>query len=458
MPVDRRGGREAGTPHETAESGNTVSHGGYAPPSLPRKEYDEGWRVADIFPIGSNGVQTSRNSLVVDFQDDALVDRIEQFLAPGLSDAEVRVRFFAAKSVGDYAPGDTRGWKLGAARQALRQDPQWRQAVERCQYRPFNARWLLYHGAMLDWPRTDVMRHLLQPNRALCVGRAGLVVSGAWDLVFCSRQICDHNLFYRGSSVNFPLYVYPSCSSHFLGNVRHERTGDRPLERGAGSGERGVRDISCSPLPAPCSPHFAGGRVANLSARFVGAVTATLGMRFLSEGPGDLRETVGPEDIFDYAYAVFHSPAYRRRYAEFLKTDFPRLPMTSNANLFRALAACGAELVALHLLESPKIGHHLVDWPDQGDNVVQKVRYSEADGRVWINGTQHFGAVPLAVWDFHVGGYQVCHKWLKDRKGRKLAPYDVRHYQKIVGALAGSIHLMAAINLAIEQHGGWPIR
>ena len=387
-----------------------------------RDEYDEGWRVTDIFPVGSNGVQTSRDRLVVDFQEGVLLDRIEQFLAPGLSDAEVRARFFAAKSVGDYAPGDTRGWKLGEARQALRQDQQWRRAVERCQYRPFDARWLLYHGAMVDWPRTGVMRHLLQSNRALCVGRAGLVASGAWDLVFCSRQICDHNLFYRGSSVNFPLYLYANNET------------------------------------PPGLSATGNGRVANLSERFVDVATATLGMRFVREGPGDLRTTIGPEDVFDYVYAVFHSPAYRARYAEFLRTDFPRLPLTSNANLFRALAACGAELTALHLLESPKLNHIETDWPVRGGNRIESVRYSETDGRVWINDTQYFGKVPLAVWDFHVGGYQVCHKWLKDRKGRKFADDDVRHYQKIVVALEETIRLMAAIERAIGQHGGGPIR
>ncbi|MFM5899706.1 MAG: type ISP restriction/modification enzyme [Dolichospermum sp.] len=44
------------------------------------------------------------------------------------------------------------------------------------------------------------------------------------------------------------------------------------------------------------------------------------------------------EQIFYYAYAIFHSPIYRTRYAEFLKIDFPRLPLTSNENLFNELA------------------------------------------------------------------------------------------------------------------------
>ena len=61
------------------------------------------------------------------------------------------------------------------------------------------------------------------------------------------------------------------------------------------------------------------------------------------------------EDVFHYMYAVFHSPAYRSRYAEFLKIDFPRLPLTSNVELFRQLCGLGAQLVGLHLLEDERV-------------------------------------------------------------------------------------------------------
>jgi Type ISP C-terminal specificity domain len=62
--------------------------------------------------------------------------------------------------------------------------------------------------------------------------------------------------------------------------------------------------------------------------------------------------------------------------------------------------------------------------------------------------------VPEAVWNFHVGSYQVCQKWLKDRKGRALSQDDIEHYQKIVVALGQSIELMAKIDAAIPN---WPI-
>jgi len=89
---------------------------------------------------------------------------------------------------------------------------------------------------------------------------------------------------------------------------------------------------------------------------------------------------------------------------------------------------------------------------------MEKVQYTEQDQRVWFNAKQYFGGVPKTVWEFHVGGYQVCEKWLKDRKGRKLSYEDIQHYQKIVVALSETMRLMTEIDASIEHHGGWPLQ
>ena len=65
--------------------------------------------------------------------------------------------------------------------------------------------------------------------------------------------------------------------------------------------------------------------------------------------------------------------------------------------------------------------------------MVEKIEYLEPrdqpeQGRVYINKEQYFEGVPPEVWNFHVGGYQVCHKWLKDRKGRTLTFEDIQHW------------------------------
>jgi hypothetical protein len=56
-----------------------------------------------------------------------------------------------------------------------------------------------------------------------------------------------------------------------------------------------------------------------------------------------------------------------------------------------------------------------------------------------------------------VGGYQVCQKWLKDRKGRMLSYDDLRHYGFIVAALRETIGVMKEIDEALAAHGGWPL-
>jgi len=383
-----------------------------------KAEYISGWRLPDVFGLGSNGVQTSRDSLVVDFDKISLIERIMYFVDPIHSDADVRDHFFGAKSVGSYPPGDTREWRLSEARVALRNRKDWRGAIIPYVYRPFDERFLLYLEEMVDWPRQEIMRNLQHPNIAFCVGRAGLVAQGNWGLLYCTNELCDHNIFYRGSSLNFPLYLYPEA-----------KTAQAKL----------ASDTDRRP---------------NLSLAFLKALAEKL--RLPQEEPHGLPEGITPEDIFNYAYAVFHSRTYRTRYAEFLKIDFPRLPLTSNLKLFRSLANKGAELVALQLLESPKVHDFITGFPEKGDNVVEKVQYTDKDNRVWINKTQHFGGVPKAVWDFYIGGYQVCHKWLKDRKGRKISYDDIQHYQKIVVAINETIRLMTEIDKVIDAYGGWP--
>ena len=169
---------------------------------------------------------------------------------------------------------------------------------------------------------------------------------------------------------------------------------------------------------------------------------------------GISEQTFGPEDIFYYAYAVFHSPIYRTRYAEFLKIDFARLPLTSDKGLFKALAAKGAELVSLHLMESLALNKPITKYPITGSNTVDRVSYDGNNQQVYINKTQYFEGVPSEVWGFHIGGYQVCQKWLKDRKGRTLTYDELTHYQKVIVALKETIRLMAEIDALIPC---WPI-
>jgi hypothetical protein len=94
------------------------------------------------------------------------------------------------------------------------------------------------------------------------------------------------------------------------------------------------------------------------------------------------------------------------------------------------------------------------DFPEPGTDTVERVKYDDNNHRVYINKTQHFANVASDVWSFHVGGYQVCEKWLKDRKGRSLSFDDQQHYQRITVALRETIRLMCEIDALIP---GWPL-
>ncbi len=211
------------------------------------------------------------------------------------------------------------------------------------------------------------------------------------------------------------------------------------------------------------------GRTPNFDSGFVEHIAAATALRFVSDDCGDFRETFGPEDIFAWIYAVLHSHRYRDCYEAYLKLDFPRVPPPESLDLFQKLTEAGHQLLALHLLDSLELNEVITTYTGPRNPEVGRVGWS--DGTVWLDagktnarqgqratkpGTIGFQGVPKEIWDFHIGGYQICHKWLKDRKGRTLSDEDVAHYQKIVVALNETIRIMTDIDEAIKAHGGWP--
>jgi hypothetical protein len=117
-------------------------------------------------------------------------------------------------------------------------------------------------------------------------------------------------------------------------------------------------------------------------------------------------------------------------------------------------------------MESPKLDHFITTYTGPKNPEIGRVSW--LDGTVWLDavaakkgqptkpGTMGFRGVPEAVWNFRIGGYQICEKWLKDHKGRTLSDDDIAHYRKIVVALNETIRLMQEIEEVIAENGGWP--
>jgi len=426
-------------------------------------EYERGWRVPDIFPVNSSGIKTHRDRFVIDFEEKRLRSRIATFRDKTFSDYEVRERFGLR---------DTRDWKLSEARKGIQGDKKWEDRFTKCLYRPFDIRSIYYSHNVVEWPRFEVMHHMMHKNMALVAARQ--LAARKHFVLFVTQLITEISSQPFAPYNVFPLYLYTIPE-------------EKPTKAGG--------SVIALTLFEPKAEYET--RNPNLSPKFIAAVEEKLGLEFVREGKGDLEACFGPEDILHYAYAVFHSPTYRERYAEFLKIDFPRLPLTSDRELFKALAEKGEELVGLHLMESRKLNHLVTGFPVPGSDRVEKVRYVEQvteekkvptdaspasvrvsnrrlplvfehqtrvkiqpkpkpkpTGRVYINKTQYFEGIEPEVWEFRIGGYQVLQKWLKDRKSRKLSFDDLFHYQKIVVALKETIRLMGEIDDVIPA---WPI-
>jgi predicted helicase len=372
-----------------------------------KSEYETAWSVKDIFILNSIGIITKRDRLCIQWSPEDAWKAASDVAS--MSEIELREKY--------DLPDDVRDWKVSWAKQDVKNSGPDKGLVVPVHYRPFDRRYTYFTGrsrGFLGWPFTATMRHLIQgDNIALVTSRltkgenfAHAQVSKDVTEVICMSSKTSNNGFV------FPLWLYPAEEpADLLDTVSREK---RP----------------------------------NLAPEFLAALTEAVG------------HSPVPEDVLAYIYAVLYAPSYRARYADFLKRDFPRVPLTHNRPLFARLVEIGRELVALHTLDS--VLPRITTFDVAGSNEVEKVRYAppeaDAGGRVYINAAQYFGGLPQAVWDMHIGGYRVAEKWLKDRKGRLLSYDDMTHYQSVIAALARTLELQSALDAAIEDAGGWPLR
>jgi predicted helicase len=373
-------------------------------------EYGEFSSLKEIFPVNSIGIVTARDTLTIHLTGEDLRRAVDEFV--GLDVEDARARFDLGKDVQD--------WSIARAQKDIGAYLKGSPCAAGILYRPFDIRFTYYTGSSRGFhcrPRREVMQHMLNG------GNLGMIVTRAtkddWDCLVTDSIMGHKSLAAYDINYLCPLFIY-----------------------GAPNGTAN-RDLFVDRRP-------------NLSRAFLGRLATELGLA--QEHEHGLPEGITPENIFHYIYSVFHAPGFRNRYADFLKRDFPRVPLTADLTLFRALSGKGRELVALHLLnekEAPQIDQFVTKFRKPGRNLVEKVEYDPATRLAHINDEQYFEDVPQEAWNFHIGGYKVCEKWLKDRKGRELSYDDTQHWQRIVVALTETRRLMEEIDVLIPA---WPLR
>ncbi len=373
-----------------------------------RIEFEAGMLLTEVMGYSTSGIVTSRDSLVIGSNDDEIGEKIAVFLDESRSDEEVMQELDLSEN---YA------WRVGEARRKLRSDSNWKNQFVSVLYRPFDVRRILYHPAVVWRTREKKMSVMLSgDNIGLLATRQ---TTTDFSHVWCSRHLiemkaCSHD---RNTEI-FPLLV------------------GEPSEKTLGAVGEWDR--------------------ANITPQFLRRLEEAIGMP-----RGDSRKKLQPIDILHFIISILHSPLYRVRFKDQLRRSYPRVLLPNGKTLFDQLRQCGAKLVSLALTESEILNTPITTLETTGDFTVEKVSYS--DETVWIDKAKMrgFKGVPKEVWNFHIGGYRVCEKWLKDRGpkkgnlGRVLTDEDIAQYQKIVVALGKVICIMAEIDEVIEVHGGW---
>ena len=362
-------------------------------------QYRKLWSVPEIMALNGDpapGIVTTHDEFAISFTREEAVEKVRRLLATK-DEAEARILF-------KLCTQDQ--WSYSIAKKILKSIDFDKAAVS-IRYFPFDSRWTIWNSNVAVHRRERVTRHLQQPNIALITNRTQ-EISGEWSNVLVVDGVAQHHSV-SSKEVNylFPLYLYPPGA-----DAKPRKTD----------------------LFGHAADPFAGKRrIENIALAFRQWIDARLGQHH------------SPEAVFDYIYAVLHAPAYRTAYAEFLRSDFPRIPFPEDNATFIALANLGAGLVEAHLLRAvPKRG--LGGFSGNGDQRVEAVRYSPNDSRIHINAIQGFADVPPEVWHFTIGGYQVLDKYLKSRRGRVLSLDEIENVEAVTNVLAFTIERMVEID------------
>lgn len=411
--------------------------------------YENGLNIIKLFNKHTTGIVTAADAFIIDHDKNLLSNRLEELKNPNLDANTFKQKFKLGKNYSQW---------LFSNRDVINFN---QIDIVPIIYRPFDIPFTAFHSKLLWRTREDVFKNFIHhENYGLLTARSNK--TSTCDHFFITEHISECKSAERSTqSINAPLYIYsdkdrtPNLDrkmiQQFAAGLGLSFLPDHDVERlreAVSSREQGVDAYSGWPLPET-----------KAEVEGLGAV----------EGPLGIFGYFTPLDVLDYIYAVLHSPSYRDKYKEFLKTDFPRVPWPDDVDSFWKLVHLGGELRQFHLMKHEDSEKCTVTYPAAGDNVVRNkmtktspgwMPYENSNlnanskdetlGKVWINDQQYFDKVPLTAWEFYIGGYQPAQKWLKDRRDRELTIEDIQHYRKIIKALMETTRLMREVNEVLK--------
>lgn len=391
-------------------------------------------KLPDLFPVSFPGVKTSHDDVVVNIDKGRLIENVQTYLSN--------------KSGNNYDADK----------------------ITRYAYRPFDIRWLYWDEQILDRPRPEYFPHIQPGNVFLFT--TGRTRKNLIEAPILTRLLNDLNLMDSGSR-GFPLYLYatPKTQTSFKEKANDSGTdaGNQSLAKAISARPQYVpRDQQETNIPesatAPKPPE------PNLSDK----------AKDYLAGIGLSPET-GAEMLFYHTLAALHSPAYRTENAGALRQDWPRVPLPTAREGLEASAALGRQVAELLDVKTPVPGVTQgeprddlrsiavlttaggapdftvnVNWgyfgaggavmPGRGRSIIN-------DGLVdvYLNESTCWRGIPVEVWVYTLGGYQVLKKWLSYREtavlGRPLKAEEAREFMHIARRIAA----LLALNPALDE-------
>lgn len=357
-------------------------------------EYFNWISINDLFKITSVGIKTNRDHLAIDFDKESLEKKYTKILDPKIPTDTVATELNIKNNA---------QWKFEDARKIFMKTYS-SSNFTKVNHRPFDNRWIYYHPSIVHSPRPIVNKHVHHLEN-LCLISNRRIRTGVFNHHFVSNIIAMAEIISSADNSNiYPLYLY----------TEQDLLGDAKIY------------------------------TSNFRKNIIEQIINSLRLNIIDIGSGDLENTIGPSDIFNYIYAILFSKSYKNKYNEFLIDDFPRIPFTNDIQIIKKLVTLGSKLITTHLLLSPIFKDLNLNFQQNGEGIINKPYYEE--GKVYINKSQYFDGVPEVVWNLYIGSYQPAQKWLKDRKGRTLSNDDIKHYQKIIVALTETDRIIKEID------------
>lgn len=165
------------------------------------------------------------------------------------------------------------------------------------------------------------------------------------------------------------------------------------------------------------------------------------------------------EDIFHYTYAVLHYPAYKEKYAQNLKRDFPRIPFYKD---FAKWAAWGKALMDLHIgyenaAPYPQLQTEVAELKAGKVNKV-KLKADKENGTIQIDEATTITGIPPQAWQYKLGNRSAL-EWILDqyKEGKpkdntiaeKFDTYRFADYQQQVLELIGKVTTVSVATMNI---------